>query len=89
MENNATEKFQTAIIDAVNEAATNAVHPALIYTILGGCQADVLNSIKRMAHEVKAQAAAAKPPSPAGQLVTEALDAQPKNVVPLPQTDSN
>ena len=42
-----TNKFQSTVITAINDAAQNAVHPAIIYTILGGCMSDVLTSIKK------------------------------------------
>lgn len=90
-ETNPTEEFQSTIIDAVNKAAANAVHPALIYTILGGCQDDVLKSIKQMSQAAKqmseTMAHTTHETTPADQLVKQALDAQ-ENVVPLTHGDS-
>jgi hypothetical protein len=56
---NSQEKFQTAITNAVNQAAHDGVHPAIIYMVLGGIQQDVLYSV-RQANRVANETAAAE-----------------------------
>jgi len=89
---NPTEKFQKSVIDAVTEAANSGVHPAIVYTILGGLQSDVLTSIKQANRAAQADAVAktvdaivkenSKPASPASP-------ATPANVIELPKADSS
>jgi hypothetical protein len=79
---NYTDEFQSAIIDAVNHAAKHNVHPAIVYTVLGGVQSDVLLAIKQSNR--LAQAAAPTPPSQPSTLNPQ----PPNNVIPLPKTDS-
>jgi len=89
---NPNEKFQKSVIDAVNEAANSGVHPAIVYTILGGLQSDVLTSIKQANRAAQADAVAktvdaivkenSKPASPASPAI-------PANVIELPKADSS
>lgn len=78
-----TQEFQTAIIETVIKASQDGVPPAIVYTVLGGLQMDVLTSIKqanRMAKEDEAAETA--------EAVLKSKNQQPSNVIPLPKTDS-
>ncbi len=48
-----TKTFQNAVIKAVTEASQTGVHPAIVYTILGGLQNDVLMAIKQTNRALK------------------------------------
>ena len=77
MNNNPTETFQNAIIDAVKTAAQENVHPAIVYTVLHGVAGDVIFSIKQANRQAAGTASGpAAPPTP------------PANVVELSKTDS-
>ena len=86
---NYTDEFQSAVIDAVNKAAKHNVHPAIVYTILGGLQSDVLLAIKQSNHLAQA---AAGPPRGEALRGTPASPASPStppnNVIQLPKTDT-
>jgi hypothetical protein len=78
--NNPTEQFQTAVIDAVNDAAKNNVHPAIVYTILGGLQSDVLLAIKQSNRMAQTAATA--------ESILKSKNSPPANVIQLPKTDT-
>ncbi len=56
---NPQEKFQSDITRIVREAANNGVHPAIVYMVLGGIQADVLHSV-RAANQIADEVGAAE-----------------------------
>lgn len=80
---NPTEKFQKSVIDAVTAASQAGVHPAIVYTILGGLQSDVLTAIKQ-SNRLAKQAAV----TDTAETVLKSKNSQPANVIPLPQPDS-
>jgi hypothetical protein len=80
---NATEKFQKTVIDAVTEASRNGVHPAIVYTVLGGLQTDVLTAIKE-SNRLARKAAVAQ----TAKTILKPANSNPANVIPLSQPDA-
>lgn len=81
---NPQEQFQNRITDAVQKAAANAVHPAIIYMVLGGIQQDVLYSVRQANRAAAAPAA----PDTKPQTPDPGVPPPPDNVIPLPESDS-
>lgn len=77
---NPTEKFQKTVIDAVTDASQKGVHPAIVYTVLGGLQSDVLTAIKQSNRMAKEAAVATT-----AETILKPDNSKPANVIELPK----
>jgi hypothetical protein len=83
---NPTEKFQNAVFEAVSHASKNGVHPAIVYTVLGGLQSDVLSAVKQ-ANRMAKDAAVAETAETIVNSNNSKPANEPANVIQLPKAD--